>query len=405
MKNYIQRYFQKYLWPLKYAFETALTPVSVTSLHINLFNPFAFITSIISKRYLVHYHRPHTLLLENIPPASTLSIKAPILLHIISNLEIGGSQKIIFDLATHFQTKIEVVITDIHNHIIFNTKTRTISPLTSARQLLDQIKPDLIHLHYYGDTWGMHQFLDRLLPLVSKTPVIENVNNPLPLYEHQSIKQYIFVSHFAQSIQKKTFKNATVIYPGVDTNLFKPERTISKINNIGLVYRLTNDKLNEETIDYLVQIAKSAPQVFFHIVGSGPNFSVYVRKIRQAGLRSRFRFYGWVPYAKLPSIYNRIDLYLAPVHTESYGIVVPYAMAKNIPVIGINTGAVPEILGDKGIICRSTTELVQSTIKVINHPNAITIRSATSSSRVNRHFSLNRMINQYQELYQQYLTF
>lgn len=59
----------------------------------------------------------------------------------------------------------------------------------------------------------------------------------------------------------------------------------------------------------------------------------------------RIIYPGYIPYEKMPLLYNCASLFLYPSLRESFGLPVLEAMASGIPVITSNTSAMPEIAG------------------------------------------------------------
>lgn len=343
-------------------------------------------------------------LIEKNTAASKPKINKPRVIHLISNIEVGGSQKIVFDLINGLPNY-PMDIIDLAARFYFDGEQRTFVSFNTPRELLRLIKEkSLIHLHYYGDVYDMHRYLKVLLKhSPNNVGWIENVNNPLQAYRHQRIKKYVYVSQYARRLQKKRQAGEIIIYPGLDLKVFPlPIRKKSWLNaiNLGFVYRLTNDKVDKNTINWLIEIVKKYPKkTLVHIVGDGENFSYYVQRTRQEKVRNKFIFYGAVPYQDIPKIYDRFDFFLAPVHTESYGVVTPYAMAKEIPVIATRIGALPEILGKFGSLGKSRRQFVNETIRNMTNLKFAKKRMYGARKRVAKFFSLSAMLKAYQRVY------
>ncbi len=61
-------------------------------------------------------------------------------------------------------------------------------------------------------------------------------------------------------------------------------------------------------------------------------------------------FLGWVEQTDLPALYNMADCMLFPSVYEEFGIPTVEAMACGCPVVVSETGALPELAGDAGVI-------------------------------------------------------
>src|SRR5207237_2992491 len=63
-----------------------------------------------------------------------------------------------------------------------------------------------------------------------------------------------------------------------------------------------------------------------------------------------------VTYARLPGFLKSLDVLvlpsvtILPMHREQFGRVLAEGMAAGVPVIGSSSGAIPEVVGDAGLI-------------------------------------------------------
>jgi glycosyltransferase involved in cell wall biosynthesis len=64
----------------------------------------------------------------------------------------------------------------------------------------------------------------------------------------------------------------------------------------------------------------------------------------------RVRFLGYVEEAQLPGLYAGATVFILPSFDEGFGLPALEAMACGVPVIASDGGALPEVVGDAGII-------------------------------------------------------
>lgn len=64
----------------------------------------------------------------------------------------------------------------------------------------------------------------------------------------------------------------------------------------------------------------------------------------------RVKFLGFVPDNFLPGLYANAALFILPSLDEGFGLPVLEAMACGVPVAAANAGALPEVVGDAGLI-------------------------------------------------------
>ena len=67
-------------------------------------------------------------------------------------------------------------------------------------------------------------------------------------------------------------------------------------------------------------------------------------------LDERVALVGELPHAALSELYLTADLFVLATLRESYGMAVAESLAHGVPVIATRTGAIPEIVGDAGLL-------------------------------------------------------
>jgi glycosyltransferase involved in cell wall biosynthesis len=121
---------------------------------------------------------------------------------------------------------------------------------------------------------------------------------------------------------------------------------------VGYVGRL----LPMKGIDTLIEAVASLPDdVHLSLVGGGPDRERLGALIAERGLTRRARIHSAVPSAEVPARLTGLDALVLPSRTtpgwkEQYGRVLVEAMAAEVPVLGSSSGAIPEVIGDAGIV-------------------------------------------------------
>ena len=90
-------------------------------------------------------------------------------------------------------------------------------------------------------------------------------------------------------------------------------------------------------------------------VGDGTQRKELESCLEGPGLKGRAYYAGLLARARLLAVYPVFDVLVVPslsmsYWTEQFGCVLAEAMACGVPVIGSNSGAIPETIGDAGLI-------------------------------------------------------
>jgi glycosyltransferase involved in cell wall biosynthesis len=91
------------------------------------------------------------------------------------------------------------------------------------------------------------------------------------------------------------------------------------------------------------------------VLGSGPDKRRLQTLAHQLGIESRVHFDSPIPSMAVPGYLGQLDLVVLPSVTrsnwkEQFGRVLIEAMACQVPVIGSNSGEIPNVIGDAGLI-------------------------------------------------------
>lgn len=345
-----------------------------------------------------------TPVLATLPAACLPRGDRPFVLHLIDSVGMGGSQKIIFDLLRGLGDRwdMEVVARDVDTRLHFGDAPLRVAASAAALEALGRgRRPDVVHVHYWGNARWLGAALEAILAGHPGAPVLMNMNSPAPMWEHPAVSHVAYVSEYLRAYAP-TRRPSSIVYPGVDVATYRPRAEVrrdERDETVGLVYRLENDKLAADTIDVLIALARLRPRARIVIIGEGTHFEHFVRQTRVHGVRDRFHFAGLVSYEDLPAHYDRFTLFLAPVHTESYGLVVPYAMAKAIPVCGYRVGALEELIGHGEGLVETPQALAALAARVLAEPERQAALAAGSRERVSERFSLEAMLEGYGGLY------
>lgn len=332
----------------------------------------------------------------------------PRVLHVIANFMLGGSSRLVVDLIEElgdtYQHKVVTSYLPSPPAYVGVDVVEIRSP-QSPEDVLDFLydyNPTIVHVHYWGDTdWGWYDIFFRAVQTLG-CRVIENINTPVDAYKADFVDRYVHVSNYVQQHFGDGSARNMTIYPGSDFGLFtRPANQPLPADCLGMVYRLETDKLNLQSIDVFVKVAQRRPQTRVLIVGGGSYLEPYRQAAQAAGVVANFEFTGYVDYAKLPALYERMSIFVAPVWKESFGQVSPFAMNFGIPVAGYEVGGLSEIVDDPAMLAPpgDSDALADLLIALLDDPARCRQIGERNHARAQNLFSVEAMNGAYRALY------
>jgi len=173
-----------------------------------------------------------------------------------------------------------------------------------------------------------------------------------------------------QDLQSRGYHNVKLLSRGVDTGQFSPaKRSESLRQSWGagpddvvalLVGRLAKEKNVGLVVSAFLAIQARVPRARLVFVGDGPMRKTLEEACPQA------QFAGVRKGEELAAYYASADVFLFPSLTETFGNVVPEAMASGLALLAYDTAAAQELVvdGDNGRLVHAGDELAFTRVAV-----------------------------------------
>jgi len=158
-------------------------------------------------------------------------------------------------------------------------------------------------------------------------------------------------------LRGKGYQGPVTVIPqfGVDPDIYRPSPSDLRDHScfrIGYVGRLVEEK----GVDILLRaVARLEGQWALSILGDGPFKQPLQGLVEELSLGGNVTFEMPLPSDETPAFYNRLDVLVLPSRTsrhwkEQFGRVLIEAMACGVPVLGSDSGEIPHVIGDAGLI-------------------------------------------------------
>lgn len=232
-------------------------------------------------------------------------------------------------------------------------------------EIIEKTKPDIIHIEEEPFTPVCWQFVREAKKRNIKVIFFtwENIDRKhnfiYSICEKYNIKNSdaAIAGNFEAKmlLAKKGFLKNISIIPQYGVNM---EEFMEKIDqdkkteyNIAYIGRL----IKEKGVEILLDAIYNLQNIRLHIAGSGILLSGIKQKVRRLNLYDKVVFYSHLDREKIPEFLNKIDILVLPSITtknwkEQFGRVIIEAFAAKVVVVGSDSGAIPEVIGDAGII-------------------------------------------------------
>ncbi|MGB6300485.1 MAG: hormogonium polysaccharide biosynthesis glycosyltransferase HpsO [Rivularia sp. (in: cyanobacteria)] len=251
-------------------------------------------------------------------------------------------------------------------------------------KLLSEFRPNIIHVEQgsRGLAYAEMITLNALLRLKAKNVFFTWWNLPYQLKFPISILENFNLDNShgiisgnqdgAEILRDRGYEGPIKVMPqlGVDETLFTPKAQPELAKKVGLepndfvvgfVGRFVPEKGIMTLLDALVKIKNKSWK--FLLLGRGELKDEILQKAEEKGIKDRIILVESVPHNEVADYINLMSTLILPSETtykfktltsvgwkEQFGHVIIEAMACKVPVIGSDSGEIPHVIGDAGLI-------------------------------------------------------
>jgi len=291
-------------------------------------------------------------------------------------------------------------------------------------QIMREIQPDIVHID--EEPYNLATFQAMRLAVLQKARALfftwQNLYRSYPppfrqfeLYNYRHTAMSLTGNRAAAEVLKrKGYTGEYRVIPqfGFDTEIYSrstprlPRATEAPFT-LGFIGRLKEEKglsLIVEALSYLPDYCRAV------FVGHGPMKTALEEQAARLGVTDRVIFKPGVPTYQVPQEMEQCDVFVLPSLTrsnwmEQFGRVLPEAMSCETPVIGSNSGEIPYVIGDAGLVfpegdARALSECVR---KLLDNPQLYADLTRRGRQRVLENYTQGQIARQTYEVYREIL--
>lgn len=237
-------------------------------------------------------------------------------------------------------------------------------------KLIRQLRPDIVHMDeepYSFVTWlGF-----RAAKAVGAKTLFFSWQNILRVYPppfrwmEQQILHYADYAQMGNAAAEqvwrdKGYRGPSQTFPqfGVSLDLFRPKSTPTQPNTPFVIGSANRRITHAKGIDLILQAAARLDGNWqLRITGDGDEKPQLEQLAQTLGIAERVQFVGKIGSEQVPEFLRGLDVLILPSRTtktwkEQFGRVLIEAMAVGVPIIGSDSGEIPHVLADAGLVFR-----------------------------------------------------
>jgi len=150
------------------------------------------------------------------------------------------------------------------------------------------------------------------------------------------------------------------------------------------------------------QIRKKQP-IELTVIGEPKKDGMIVKLVSELGIGDIVHFTGRIRNEEFADYYSRATIAVVPSLYEGFGLPAAEAMACGVPLISTTGGALPEVVGDAGILVppADADSLAREIVFLLNHPEQRERMAEAGINRVNAIFNWTKAAREMEEVYRE----
>lgn len=359
----------------------------------------------------------------------------PVILHLISDLDIGGTEKMLAELVKHLsKKKYRILVCSIKPKglvaqeiqaikkirlVSLNVWTKwDISAFFKLYRLLKKERVVILQTYLFFDN-----ILGRVVGRMASVPII--ISGQRYLYEGEPLWRILIdkwtarmstliISNSAAAKQGLLWlgigkQKIQVIYNGKDFSLYDtirqdegPLTTIKKSHAlVGTIARLNKVKGHQHFLEAARIILDTMPSTRFIVVGDGPLRKTLEKQVQALQMEHAVRFLG--NRKDILPILAQLDISVLSSLAESFPGALLESMGMGKPVVATSVGGIPEMVldGKTGYLVKPANprQLAEKILVLLQSKERREAMGRNAQEYVQKRFSYQQMVASYEHVY------
>jgi glycosyltransferase involved in cell wall biosynthesis len=175
---------------------------------------------------------------------------------------------------------------------------------------------------------------------------------------------------------------------------------------VGSIGRLSPEKGQRDLLSAAAHVVRARRDVWFVLVGDGPDRQELERQAEREGIADRVRFTGHLTDVR--PVFRDLDIMALTSHTEGFPNVVLEALCMQKPVVATDVGGVREIIEDgvtgKLLPPKSPEQIRAGLLAMLDYPHWARELALAGERVVHERFTFERRVAKEEELCRQMLA-
>jgi len=202
-------------------------------------------------------------------------------------------------------------------------------------------------------------------------------------------------------------ENIELVHNGIDTEVFKPLSSVRKIPYQIITTASADQPLKglRFLLDAMALLRDQLPDISLLVIGKLKAGGPTAKLLKKLKLEQQVSFVSGISSEQLAAHYNESAIAVSPSLYEGFGLPAGEAMSCGTPIVSSDGGALPEVVGDAGIVVEkgSSQALAKAIGNLLQNPEEQQRLGQAGRQRVEEMFSWKVAAKQFADYYYQIL--